>query len=225
MKRIRKVVQEPSTPLPRADPRAIGAAKPGRVAKQGYLDGQLLIAMPQMTDKRFAKSVIYLCTHSAEGAMGLILNQRARNISFPQLLTQLGIVPKNASETVPPEIRIKEVHVGGPVDTKRGFVLHSADYFAASNTMAIDKSISLTATVDILKAMAKGGGPDRAMLALGYAGWAPGQLEAEILHNGWLHCPADPEIVFNQNIDLKYDQALSLIGIDMSHFVSDAGHA
>jgi putative transcriptional regulator len=190
-----------------------------------YLDGQLLIAMPQMTDKRFARSVIYLCTHSAEGAMGLIVNQRAKNISFPQLLTQLGIVSKNASDTVPPDIMVKDVYVGGPVDTKRGFVLHSADYFAATNTMAIDSDISLTATVDILKAMARGNGPEKAMLALGYAGWGAGQLEAEIQHNGWLHCPADPEIVFNENIDLKYDQALSLIGIDMSHFVSDAGHA
>ena len=196
-----------------------------RPADSPYLDGQLLIAMPQMTDKRFARSVIYLCTHSAEGAMGLIVNQRAKNISFPQLLTQLGIVSKNASDTVPPDIMVKDVHVGGPVDTKRGFVLHSADYFAATNTMAIDSSISLTATVDILKAMAKGNGPDKAMLAMGYAGWGAGQLEAEIQHNGWLHCPADLEIVFNQDIDLKYDQAMSLIGIDMSHFVSDAGHA
>lgn len=196
-----------------------------RSNNSGYLDGQLLIAMPQMTDKRFARSVIYLCTHSAEGAMGLIVNQRAKNISFPQLLSQLGIVSKNASDTVPPEIMVKDVHVGGPVDTKRGFVLHSADYFAATNTMAIDSSISLTATVDILKAMAKGNGPDKAMLALGYAGWGAGQLEAEIQHNGWLHCPADPLIVFNQDIDHKYEQAMSLIGIDMSHFVSDAGHA
>jgi putative transcriptional regulator len=193
--------------------------------KAGYLDGQLLIAMPAMTDKRFARSVIYLCTHSAEGAMGLIVNQRANHISFPQLLQQLGIVSKNAADTVPPEILIKEVHVGGPVDTKRGFVLHSADYFAATNTMAIDKRISLTATIDILKAMAKGNGPDKAMLALGYAGWAPGQLETEIQHNGWLHCPADPDIIFSRDIDLKYNQALARIGIDISHLVSEVGHA
>ncbi len=224
MTRVRKAGPRPLLAKPRKL-RGAELRSRARAEQDGYLDGQLLIAMPQMTDKRFARSVIYLCTHSAEGAMGLILNQRAKNISFPQLLTQLGIVPKNASDTVPPEIMIKEVHVGGPVDTKRGFVLHSADYFAATNTMPIDKRISLTATIDILKAMAKGTGPDKAMLALGYAGWAPGQLEAEIQHNGWLHCPADPEIVFNQNIDLKYDQALSLIGINISHFVSDAGHA
>lgn len=190
-----------------------------------YLDGQLLIAMPTMTDKRFARAVIYLCTHSADGAMGLILNQRAKDISFPQLLQQLGIVSKGATEAVPPEILLKEVHVGGPVDTKRGFVLHSADYHAATNTLAIDDGICLTATIDILKAMARGTGPDKAILALGYAGWAPGQLEAEIQHNGWLHCPADPDIIFNQNIDHKYDQALARIGIDISHLVSDAGHA
>lgn len=196
-----------------------------RAAKSHYLDGQLLIAMPGMTDKRFARSVVYVCTHSAEGAMGLIVNQRASHISFPQLLQQLGIVTKNAAESVPPEILIKEVHVGGPVDTKRGFVLHSADYFAATNTMAIDSSISLTATIDILKAMAKGTGPDKAMLALGYAGWGAGQLEAEMQHNGWLHCPADPDIVFSRDVDLKYNKALARIGIDISHLVSDAGHA
>jgi putative transcriptional regulator len=213
---------------PAAKSRPIKGAKmraPSRSNKSGYLDGQLLIAMPTMTDKRFARSVIYLCTHSSEGAMGLIVNQRASHISFPQLLQQLGIVTKNAAETVPPDILIKEVHVGGPVDTKRGFVLHSADYHAATNTMAIDKRISLTATIDILKAMAKGNGPDRAMLALGYAGWAPGQLEAEIQHNGWLHCPADPDIIFSRDIDLKYNQALARIGIDISHLVSEAGHA
>lgn len=224
MSRIRK-------PVPRtvaAPSRLIQGAKmrtPSRAKKPGYLDGQLLIAMPTMTDKRFARSVIYMCTHSAEGAMGLIVNQRAKNISFPQLLQQLGIIPKNAAETMPPEILIKEVHVGGPVDTKRGFVLHSADYFAATNTLAIDKGISLTATIDILKAMARGSGPDKAMLALGYAGWAPGQLEAEIQHNGWLHCPADPDIIFSHDIDLKYNKALARIGIDISHLVSDAGHA
>ena len=196
-----------------------------RSPKSGYLDGQLLIAMPSMTDKRFARSVIFMCTHSAEGAMGLIVNQRAKHISFPQLLQQLGIVSKSAADTVAPGILLQDVHVGGPVDTKRGFVLHSADYNAPSNTLAIDPRISLTATIDILKAMAHGNGPDKAMLALGYAGWAPGQLEAEIQHNGWLNCPADPDIIFSRDIDFKYDQALARIGIDISHLVSEAGHA
>jgi putative transcriptional regulator len=224
MTRVRKPV--PRVPAPAVRVVKGGRTRPGsRASKAGYLDGQLLLAMPGMTDKRFARSVIYLCTHSAEGAMGLIVNQRANHINFPQLLQQLGIVSKNAAESVPPEILIKEVHVGGPVDTKRGFVLHSADYFAATNTMAIDTSISLTATIDILKAMAVGKGPDKAMLALGYAGWAPGQLETEIQHNGWLNCPADPDIVFSRDIDLKYNQAMARIGIDISHLVSEAGHA
>ncbi len=194
-------------------------------AKSNFLDGQLLIAMPSMTDKRFARSVVYLCTHSAEGAMGLVLNQRARHISFPKLLAQLNILPAASADDLPQEIRLMDVRVGGPVDTKRGFVLHSADYHAASNTMAIDTGISLTATLDILKAMAKGRGPNHAILALGYAGWAPGQLEAEIQHNGWLHCPADPDLIFDGEIDLKYNRAMAKIGINLSHFVSDAGHA
>ncbi len=194
-------------------------------AKSDYLDGQLLIAMPSMTDKRFARSVIYLCTHSAEGAMGLVLNQRARHLSFPKLLAQLDIVLSGPPDELPDDNRVMDVRVGGPVDTKRGFVLHSADYSAESNTMAIDTSISLTATLDILKAMANGRGPHQAILALGYAGWAPGQLEAEIQHNGWLNCPADPELIFESDIDLMYGQAMARIGIDLSHFVSDAGHA
>lgn len=199
--------------------------KRARSAKSSFLDGQLLVAMPSMTDKRFARSVVYLCTHSSEGAMGLVLNQRARHISFPKLLAQLDIVPANSGEPLPQEIQLMDVRVGGPVDTKRGFVLHSADYHAASNTMAIDTGISLTATLDILKAMAKGRGPHQAVLALGYAGWAPGQLEAEIQHNGWLHCPADPDLIFDSDIDRKYGQAMAKIGINLSHFVSDAGHA
>jgi putative transcriptional regulator len=191
-----------------------------RSRKVDYLDGQLLIAMPTMTDKRFARAVIYLCTHSADGAMGLILNQRAKDISFPQLLQQLGIVSKGATEAVPPEILLKEVHVGGPVDTKRGFVLHSADYHAATNTLAIDDGICLTATIDILKAMARGTGPDKAILALGYAGWAPtarGRDPAQRL----LHCW---RIRTSQSkYRSKYDQALA--GSASTFASRDAGHA
>ena len=191
----------------------------------GYLDGQLLLAMPGMTDKRFQRSVIYLCTHSAEGAMGLIVNQRASHISFTGLLKQLGIVGADADEIVPPDLLRMNVHVGGPVSTERGFVLHSADYFAEDSTLEIDDSVCLTATIDILKAMAGGKGPEQAILALGYAGWAPGQLETEIQANGWLHCTADRELVFGPDLELKYDRALFKIGIDPSHLVSDAGHA
>jgi putative transcriptional regulator len=191
----------------------------------GYLDGQLLIAMPSMSDKRFARSVIYMCAHSEEGAMGLIVNQRSPHISFAELLEQLSIEEDGAGATRPVGAIDLDVHVGGPVETDRGFVLHSADYFAADSTLSIDAEVSLTATVDILKAIAGGNGPTRAMLALGYAGWRPGQLEDEIQANGWLHCPSDLDLLFDRNLDQKYDRALSKIGIDPSHLVCDAGHA
>jgi putative transcriptional regulator len=189
------------------------------------LAGQLLVAMPTMRDKRFARSVIYMCTHSAESAMGLIINQRAPHIDFPDLLEQLGIVPGHADESIPPDILDMDVQVGGPVDTKRGFVLHTADYRADKTTMFIDQHICLTATVDVLKAIAKGRGPRQSILALGYAGWGAGQLDAEIQANGWLHCPADTGLVFGRKLEAKYELAMSKIGIDMSHLVSEVGHA
>ena len=145
-----------------------------------YLDGQLLVAMPAMGDPRFARSVIYLCAHSADGAMGIIINQRAPNISFTELLEQLNIVPPKDRIRLPSGLTAMAVHLGGPVETGRGFVLHSADYFKAESTLPIDESVCLTATIDILRDIAKGTGPDKALLALGYAGWAPGQLENEI---------------------------------------------
>ena len=189
-----------------------------------YLDGQLLVAMPIMTDRRFARSVIYMCAHSAEGAMGLIINQRASHISFSELMKQLSIMPETADE-VEIELEDMDVHVGGPVETQRGFVLHSADYYVADSTLPIDDGVSLTATIDILKAIAGGKGPDRAILALGYAGWGAGQLESEIAANGWLHCPADADLLFDRDLEQKYERALSKIGVDPSHLVSDAGHA
>ena len=206
----------------------MGTATNGRRRKKasgGYLDGQLLIAMPAMTDPRFARSVIYLCLHSAEGAMGLIVNQRASNISFTKLLRQLDIVDKDGEDEVPPEILSMSVNIGGPVETGRGFVLHSGDYFVKGATMRVDEEVSLTATLDILKAMAAGQGPNQAIMVLGYAGWAPGQLESEIQANGWLHCAADADLLYDPSVELKYDRALSKLGIDLSHLVSDAGHA
>jgi len=198
--------------------------KTRRGGKTNYLDGQFLVAMPVMTDKRFARSVIYMCAHSADGAMGLIVNQRAPHISFPQLLGQLSITTDNGSHDLT-EIVDMDVHVGGPVETSRGFVLHSSDYFVADSTLPIDEGVSLTATVDILRAIAGGKGPNRAILALGYAGWRPGQLENEIQANGWLHCPPDLDVLFDRNLDQKYERAMSKIGIDPSHLVSEAGHA
>jgi putative transcriptional regulator len=199
-------------------------ASPKERKGSGYLDGQLLIAMPSMSDKRFARSVIYVCAHSEEGAMGLIVNQRAPHISFAELLGQLSI-DGNGGQGRQAGLVDVDVHVGGPVETGRGFVLHSSDYFAADSTLPIDGEVSLTATIDILKAIAGGKGPSRAMLALGYAGWRPGQLEDEIQANGWLHCPSDLDLLFDRDVDQKYDRALSKIGIDPSHLVCDAGHA
>lgn len=191
-----------------------------------FLDGQLLIAMPLMTDARFARSVIYMCAHSEEGAMGLIINQTAPNFSFPDLLDRLDIMPGDRSSYRNRDaLASMPIHVGGPVETGRGFVLHSSDYFVSDSTLPIDDNICLTATLDILKAIAEGRGPSRAILALGYAGWSPGQLEDEIQANGWLHCPPDPDIIFSKNHSEKYYRALAKIGIDPSHLVADAGHA
>ncbi len=192
----------------------------------GYLDGQFLIAMPRMSDRRFARAVIYMCAHSTQGAMGLIVNQRAPHISFPELLEKLSIGsdPRSGVMARPGLIDL-DVHVGGPVDTGLGFVLHSSDYFAEDSTLPINDDVSLTATVEILRAIAGGSGPHRAILALGYAGWRPGQLEDEIQANGWLHCPADLDLLFDRNLDQKYERALSKIGINPSHLVNEAGHA
>jgi putative transcriptional regulator len=198
---------------------------PSRTADEGYLDGQLLIAMPVMSDPRFARSVIYVCAHSEDGAMGLVINQRAAHISFPDLLERLSIVPSGPEEELPDNLRSMSIHVGGPVETGRGFVLHSSDYFASDSTLPIEDGVCLTATIDILKAIASGTGPHQAILALGYAGWSPGQLESEIQANGWLNCPADPELIFDPDLDAKYMRALAKIGIDPSHLVNDAGHA
>ena len=196
-----------------------------RQARNSYLDGQLLIAMPAMSDKRFARSVIYMCLHNADGAMGIIINQRADNVSFTRLLRELGVLKKDAEDEVPAQVLDLSVQIGGPVETKHGFVLHSSDYSTGSATLEIDKAVRLTNTVDILKAIARGKGPGRALVALGYAGWAPGQLEGEIQANGWLSCAADPDIVFDTNLELKYDRALSQLGVDPSHLVSYAGRA
>jgi putative transcriptional regulator len=190
-----------------------------------YLDGQLLIAMPAMTDRRFARSVIYLCAHSAEGAMGLIINQPASHISFAELLEQLQIIPDGKVAAGANGAATTSVHLGGPVETGRGFVLHSSDYIAADSTLRIGDKFCLTATIDILKAMAARTGPKRSILALGYAGWSAGQLEQEIQANGWLNCPADFDLVFDTDVDEKYDGAMSRLGVNPTHLVNDAGHA
>ena len=199
--------------------------QPQKITDNGYLEGQLLIAMPAMADKRFARSVIYMCAHSDEGAMGLIINQRAPNLSFADLLERLQLLDEETEAALPPELMRMAIHVGGPVEPERGFVLHSSDYFTPSSTLPISDEVCLTATIDILKALAAGEGPDRAILALGYAGWAPGQLESEIHANGWLSCQADLDLIFDLDVEEKYERALSKLGIDPIHLVNAAGHA
>ncbi len=190
-----------------------------------YLDGQLLIAMPVIEDERFARSVIYVCAHSSEGAMGIILNRPAGSIDFPELLVQLDIIDDEDQIKLPADAEAMKVMRGGPVETGRGFVLHSSDFFIKDATLPIDEGVCLTATLDILKAIAKGKGPRHALLALGYAGWAPGQLENEIQENGWLHCPADADLIFGRNVEDKYERALQKLGIDLAMLSNEAGHA
>ncbi len=205
--------------------RKSAAKSTGTPSAPGYLDGQMLIAMPSMGDERFTRSVIYVCAHSTEGAMGIIVNQPASNIKFPDLLVQLEVIPAAERIELPTQAEDVKVLKGGPVETGRGFVLHSADFFIENSTLPIDEGICLTATLDILKAIARGDGPASAILALGYAGWAPGQLEQEIQENGWLHCAADLELIFGADTDGKYDKALRKIGIDLGQLSSQAGHA
>jgi len=191
----------------------------------GFLDGKLLIAMPSMTDPRFHKAVIYLCAHSEDGAMGITVNQLAEHITFDKLLEQLDIETCENDGAIRLPAENMAVHTGGPVETGRGFVLHTTDYSSDDSTLEIDESVSLTATIDILRAIASGKGPARSLLALGYAGWAPGQLEREIQSNGWLICPSDKDIIFDAAIETKYDRAMAKLGVHPSFLVSDAGHA
>ena len=185
--------------------------------EEGYLTGQLLIAMPQMSDPRFAHAVIYLCAHNADGAMGLVLNKGVEKPTFPDLLKQLKIEPAENADPI-------NVMFGGPVETGRGFVLHSADYLQDA-TLLVDHQVGLTATLDILKDIAVGGGPRHKLLMLGYAGWGPGQLDAEIQANGWLNAPADEALIFDHDLDTKWDRALAKLGVDGAMLSGDAGHA
>jgi putative transcriptional regulator len=192
---------------------------------RGYLDGQMLIAMPTMSDERFTRSLIYICAHSSDGAMGIVVNHPVANINFPDLLVKLEVIPAADRIQLPPQAGAVRVLKGGPVETERGFVLHSSDFFMDNSTLPIDDGVFLTWTLDILKAIARGDGPASAVLALGYAGWGAGQLESEIQQNGWLHCSADPELIFGNDTEQKYEKALRKIGIDLGMLSSDAGHA
>lgn len=172
---------------------------------QGFITGQLLVAMPSMRDPRFTRTVIYICAHTTDGAMGLVINRLVGSLSFPDLLDQLGIPTTPASE----HIRIRN---GGPVETGRGFVLHSSDY-REDATLPVGDAVGLTATLDILRDIAAGHGPKRSLLALGYAGWGPGQLEEELERGSWLLADASAALVFDTPLEERYQQALALLGL------------
>ncbi len=181
------------------------------------LTGQLLIAMPAMMDPRFITSVVYLCAHTADGAMGIVVNRPLASPSFSDLLQQLGVDP------VPPARSIRLCQ-GGPVDNARGFVLHTADW-TGDGSLRVDDATALTASLDILKAIAGGGGPRQGLLALGYAGWGPGQLEQEIAQNAWLSAPADPDLLFDTEHETKWRRALAKLKIDPLLLSVTAGRA
>lgn len=192
-------------------------------AARGYLNNQFLVAMPSMRDDRFARSVIYICAHSEEGAMGLMINQ-IQPMAFPDLLVQIGLINEQEAIRLPRTTREFAILNGGPVDRSRGFVLHSDDYMVESS-LPVAEEVCLTATVDILRAISAGRGPRRALMALGYSGWGAGQLEQEIADNGWLTCPASPELLFDPDVGHKYDRILATLGVDLAHLSTTAGHA
>jgi len=183
----------------------------------GFLTGQLLIAMPAMSDPRFAQAVIYVCAHTGDGAMGLVLNRPLVRPTFDDLLRQLEIAPV-------PSARQIRLCAGGPVDNARGFVLHTTDW-TGEGSLRVDDTLALTASLDVLKVIAAGGGPREGLLALGYAGWGPGQLDAEIQQNAWLSAPADETLLFDSNHDTKWRRALAKLRIDPALLSSVAGRA
>ncbi len=187
-----------------------------------YLQGKLLIAMPSLSEPVFSASVIVLCAHSAEGAMGVIVNKPLAGMSFLDLADQIDLskLPQERAE----KLSQVPVYMGGPVEQQRGFVLHSPDY-TGEHTLQINSQVSVTSTLDILQHLADGKGPKRFLLALGYSGWSPGQLENEILHNGWLHCDFGKELVFSNDFAAKHTRAMETLGIDPSKLSAAAGHA
>lgn len=197
----------------------MGALVPPREnSNESFLEGKLLIALPGMPDPRFEKSVIFMCAHSGEGAMGIIINKAVEGLSFRDMMEKLNVAV-TAMTSDPP------ILFGGPVQTGRGFVLHSGEFEGNNSTMAVTDDVSLTATLDILRAIASGKGPEKSLFALGYAGWDGGQIEDEIRANGWVHCDADNAIIFDDALDNKWSRALGKLGIDMSGLSAHAGRA
>lgn len=188
------------------------------------LHGQFLVAMPNMGDTRFEKTVIFLCAHTSDGAMGFVINKTIAKPTVPDFLLQLAIVEEAEMDRVPEQIKQMSLHSGGPVEPGRGFVLHSSE-FKAETTLTVNEEISLTATLEILRAISMGRGPQRKLLMLGYSGWARGQLEEEIVANGWLTTSADSEVLFGEDNGSKYEQVLQKMGVDPSLLSGEAGHA
>ncbi|CAO3422425.1 YqgE/AlgH family protein [Azospirillum endophyticum] len=181
------------------------------------LTGQLLIAMPGMEDPRFQRTVIYVCAHNEDGAMGLVVNRLFGSITFEDLLEQLDMDIAQPAHNLP-------VHYGGPVESGRGFVLHSTDY-VRDGTLVVNDEVALTATIDILRAISEDRGPRRNLLLLGYAGWGPGQLDAEFQANGWLNVPCDEKLLFETDLDAKWERAIGKLGVSVSMLSGEAGHA
>ncbi|CCM74704.1 YqgE/AlgH family protein [Rhizobium mesoamericanum] len=191
--------------------------------ERGFFDGQFLIAMPGMEDRNFARTVIYICAHSDAGAMGFVIN-RPQNLTFTDVLLHLEMIKDEEAIVLPPHARDCPIQTGGPVESGRGFVLHSDDYLCDSS-IPVSDDICMTATLDIIRAIFKGKGPKRATMLLGYAGWGAGQLEAEVGNNGWLTCPANEELIFDRSLDDKYERALATMGINAAMLSAEAGHA
>ena len=191
--------------------------------ERGFLDGQFLIAMPGMADANFARTVIYICAHSDDGAMGFVIN-RPQQLSFSDVLLHLDLIGEDEVIRLPGTTRDFPIRSGGPVESGRGFVLHSDDYLSESS-IPVSDDICLTATLDIVRAISRGRGPQRGLMMLGYAGWGAGQIENEIGANGWLSCPAQEELIFDTNLDSKYERALALMGITPAMLSAEAGHA
>lgn len=189
------------------------------------LKGQFLVAMPDMEDERFAETVIYLVGHGDEGAMGLVVNKTMPELNFTDVLLELDLGDEDELIRVPRDVRERKVLRGGPVETGRGFVLHSPDYFREGNSYTVNDDICLTATLDILRSIAFEDQPREAMLALGYCGWSPGQLEGELRGNGWLTVPYSHDIVFDLPIAERYDAALASLGINRASLSGMSGNA
>lgn len=183
----------------------------------GYLTGQLLLAMPHMKDPRYEKAVIFICGHDTNGAMGLVINKHLGDLTLKGLLDYLNLSQDAIKRDLP-------IFFGGPVDSGRGFVLHSND-FTHPGTISLGTKISLTATVDVLQSIAEGDGPKDCLLAMGYVGWAPGQLDAELHSNKWLQIEADPELLFEVPVEKRWTKAMAKLGVTPEALSEEFGQA